>query len=211
MSIRVRIDPGHPDPDQLAQAARVVLSGGLVAYPTDTLYGLGVDPASDRAIERLFEAKGREASMAIPLIAADLSQVAQWVGDLPATATRLAAHFWPGPLTLVLSAPAALSRRLLGGGATVAIRVPAHPVARGLARACDRPVTSTSANVSGNDPPSAAGMIDQRLEARLDLVLDAGSCPGGPPSTIVDVAQGAPRLVREGAVAWSRVLESLRK
>jgi L-threonylcarbamoyladenylate synthase len=211
MSIRLTVDRHRPDPDALARAARLILSGGLVAYPTDTLYGLAGDPANDAAMERLFEAKGRDLTVAIPLIAADLEQVRAWVGGLSATAFRLADAFWPGPLTLVVPAPHRFSPRLLGGGVTVAIRVPAHAVAAGLARACGRPITSTSANLTGGDPPSRPDAIDERLSERLDLVLDAGPCAGGAPSTIVDVAGDVPQLVRGGAIAWERVLESLRK
>jgi L-threonylcarbamoyladenylate synthase len=180
----------------------------VVAFPTDTLYGLAVDPRRDDALERVFDVKGREAGVAIPLIAADLAQ-AQELGTFGELALRLARAFWPGPLTIVVPASAAIARRALGGGNTVGIRVPAHEVARALCRAAGTCLTATSANLSGTAAPPSAQEIDPRLAARLDAVLDAGPAPGGPPSTIVTVVSERPQLVRAGAIAWDRVLKSL--
>jgi L-threonylcarbamoyladenylate synthase len=210
MPTRLIVSTERPDPELIARAARLVRAGGIVAFPTDTLYGLAVDPGNETAVERLFDVKGRDASLALPLVAADLEQVRVWSGALPDLVATLARRFWPGPLTLVLPAAPALPARLLGGGHTVAIRVPAHAVARALAHAVGRPVTSTSANRSGWPPPATADAVEQALGSAIDLVIDAGPCPGGPPSTIVDVAGTTPRLLRAGAVPWERVLESLR-
>lgn len=187
----------------------MVLGCGVVAYPTDTLYGLAVDPRNARAIERLFAVKARASDQPIPLIAADLSQVEGQVGRLNETARRLAARFWPGPLTLVVEASPQISPLVHRATGSVAVRVPDHAVARALARRCGCPVTSTSANLSGEPAPDAAGTIAPLVRERIDVLLDAGATAGGLPSTIVRVTGEVPILVRAGVVPWARVLECL--
>ena len=202
------ISPRNPDPAAIAEVAAIINSGGVVAFPTDTLYGLAVDPRSDAALERLFAVKGRDAGVAVPLIAADMSQ-AREVGTFGETELRLARAFWPGPLTIVVPASSAVSRRALGGRDTVGIRVPAHEVATALCRSSTICLTATSANRSGHPAPASVADIDPELLARIDAVLDAGPAPGGPPSTVVTIVSGRPELVRAGAIAWDRVLKSL--
>jgi L-threonylcarbamoyladenylate synthase len=203
----IRVDAAAPRAAEIAQAAAVIRSGGVVAYPTDTLYGLAADPFSDGAVERLFDVKGRDRSAAVPLIAATLDQ-ARAAGTFGAREARLAEAFWPGPLAIVVPARASLSRALLGGGSTIAIRVPAHPVARALAAAFGACITATSANASGS-PAATTALETAALGDRVDAIVDAGAAPGGAPSTIVELTDDGPRLVRAGAVAWDRVLESL--
>ena len=195
-------------PDAIAAAVDVLRRGGVVAYPTDTLYGLAVDPRSDTAVERLFAVKARERTQAIPLIAADAEQ-ATLAGRFPAEALRFARAFWPGPLSIVVDAHSGLSRAVVGDDGTVAVRVPAHGLACDLARAFGFCVTSTSANLSGEPPTASPDVVAATLAARIDLLLDAGAAPGGSPSTIVAFRDGAPVLVRAGAIAWERVLEFL--
>ena len=200
------VDRLAPDPDAVRRAARLLAEGGIVAYPTDTLYGLAVDPRRADAVERLFGAKGRPAAMAVPLIAADSEQIARHAGRLTPLARTLAGHFWPGPLTLVVAASAALTPRLLAGGATVAVRVPDHAVARALAATLGHPVTATSANRSGAPPATTAAAAAAAVGSELACVLDAGPAEVTTPSTIVDARGPAPVLLRPGAVAWDRVL-----
>src|SRR6185295_8601369 len=151
---RVFVDPGAPQRDAIQEAATWIRNGGVVAIPTDTLYGLACDPFSADAVARVFAVKGRAAERALPLIAADAAQVAAHLGRLSATAERLAGRFWPGPLTLILPAPHGLARDVSGGLGTVGVRVPDAAVARAICAACDRPVTATSANISG-EPASS--------------------------------------------------------
>jgi L-threonylcarbamoyladenylate synthase len=196
-----------PDPDVIALAVDWLRRGRLVAFPTDTFYGLAVDPASDEAVARLFRWKGRSPRAALPLVASSAAQVEAWGGPMSADTRALARRHWPGPLSLVIDAPAAVVTAVHGGLATVAIRVPAHGVARALAEAWGAPVTATSANRSGAPPAVTAGdLADAGPEL---LVLDAGPAAGGAPSTIVDARSRPVRLVREGATPWERVLESL--
>ena len=203
-----RVDPMSPDLTVVEEAVDVLRRGGVVAYPTDTLYGLAVDPASDAAVRGLFALKGRDAAAAIALIAADQAQ-AEHAGRFGATERRLAAAFWPGPLTIVVPARPAIARELLGVGTTIAVRVPAHPVATALAAELGFCITSTSANRSGHVPATTAEQVAIDLGGAIDLVLDGGPSPGGPPSTIVELTPHGPRLIRAGAVPWERVLESL--
>jgi L-threonylcarbamoyladenylate synthase len=202
---RVFVNPARPHRDAVQEAAKIVRLGGLVAIPTDTLYGLAADPFSAEAVARVFAAKGRRSDRALPLIAADAAQIATRLSPLPAAGLRLAARFWPGPLTLIVPAPAGLAADVTGGTGGVAVRVPQHAVARAICQAAGMPITATSANRSGAPPTADPDVVEQTLGAVLDLLIDAGPTPGGPPSTIVDVRGAAPALVRDGAVSWGDV------
>ena len=195
------------DSGGVRHAAQLIRDGLVVAYPTDTLYGLAVDPRNSRAVRRLFELKGRPESSALTLIAADLEQ-ADAAGTFASTAARLAALWWPGPLTIVVPARSILARETLAGGATVGIRVPDDEVARGLARAAGYCITATSANRSG-EPAAVTGEAVASMLPHVDAVIDAGRVRGGAPSTIVAIENDRPRLLRDGAVAWDRVIRSL--
>lgn len=209
MTVRIELDPRTPDEAGVEAAAAIVRRGGVVAFPTETLYGLAADATNESAVSRVFEIKGRGRDVAIPVIASDRAEVEQWVGGLTHAGDRLADAFWPGPLTLVIRAAPGLPRALLGDGDTVAVRVSSHPVARAIARAAGRPITATSANRSGREPTELPAVVLRELGTAIDAIVDAGACTGGPPSTIVDVTGDAPRLVRAGAVPWERVLHSL--
>ena len=202
---RVFVDPEAPQRDAIQEAARWILDGGLVSIPTDTLYGLAADPCSRSAIARVFAVKGRAAERALPLIAADAAQVAAHLGSLPAAGQRLAEKFWPGPLTLVIAAPSALAPDVTGGSGTVGVRVPADIVARAICAEAGRPITATSANLSGAPATADPDDVERSLGARIDLLIDAGRTRGGAPSTIVDVTGVEPRLVRAGAIAWDDI------
>jgi len=196
------------DTPLVARAVDVLRDRGVVAYPTDTFYGLAVDPRSPEAVSKLFRVKRRSPSTAIPLIAASMEQ-AERVAIFSPTDIRLAQRFWPGPLTLVMPARPGLADAILAGGTTVAVRVPAHPIARALASEFGWCITSTSANESGEPPAVSADDVVSAVGERIDLLLDAGRTEGGPPSTVVEMTADGPRLIREGAVPWDRVLESL--
>jgi L-threonylcarbamoyladenylate synthase len=203
---RVLVDPGSPQRDAIQEAAKWILSGGVVALPTDTLYGLAADPFSPAAVARVFQVKGRTAERALPLIAADRQQVTAQLGPLSATSARLAERFWPGPLTLLVAAPRELAREVTGGTGRVGVRVPANDVARAICRAAGRPLTATSANLSGEPPTADPDLVERTLGDRIDLLIDTGPARGGAASTIVDVTGAEPVLVRAGAVAWDDIL-----
>jgi len=173
--------------------------------PTDTLYGLAADPFCAAAVTRVFAAKGRAAERALPLVAADTAQIATHLGRLTPVAARLAARFWPGALTMLVPAPAALARDVASAAGSVGVRVPAHDIARAIAAAAGRPITSTSANISGQPATDDPDEVERTLGDRLDLLIDAGRTPGGLPSTIVDMTAAEPRLVRAGAIPWEEI------
>jgi L-threonylcarbamoyladenylate synthase len=193
---------------EIAQAVAVLKAGGVVAYATDTLYGLAVDPRSPAAVDRLFEVKARQAGHAVPMIAASLAQ-AERAAQLDPTSVRLAEQFWPGPLTLILRARPGLCAGIAAADGTVALRVPDSAAARALAAGLDFCITSTSANLSGQPASASPDEVARAIGERIDLLFDTGRSPGGSPSTIVDGRGGVPRLVRDGAIAWDRVLHSL--
>jgi L-threonylcarbamoyladenylate synthase len=194
-------------------AALAALAGGrIIAYPTETFYGLGADPAREDAVAAIFAAKGRAAGEALPLIAADVAAVRRVAAVWTDAAARLAAAFWPGPLTIVVPVRSgAVAAGVTAGRDTVAVRVPGHALARELAAAApDGLLTATSANRSGSPALSTADDVERALGAGVALIIDAGPTPGGLASTIVDVSGGPPRLIRPGPVPFDRVLESLR-
>jgi L-threonylcarbamoyladenylate synthase len=203
---RVAIDAERPSADVLSGAAAVIRASGVVAMPTDTLYGLAADPFSPAAIARVFAVKGRSVERAVALVAADLDQVVAQLGALLPIARRLASKYWPGPLTLLMARPPSLSAELTGGSDQVGVRVAVHAVTRELCRVCGHLLTATSANVSGepasDDPEQVARTL---ATSGVDLLLDAGRTPGGPPSTIVSVVHDGVRLIRPGAIPWDDV------
>lgn len=204
--LRLVVDPVQPDLAVIKRAARIIREGGVAAIPTDTLYGLAVDPFNQRAVARVFAIKGRSTERALPLVAANTAQIETWLGALSPQAQRLAERFWPGPLTLVVPAPSTLASDVVGGGDTVGIRVPAHEVARALAAACGRPVTATSANASGQPATDDPDRVARDLGGQLDMLLDGGRTPGGLASTIVEATGDHPRLIRAGAIAWDEIM-----
>lgn len=205
----LKIDPIACQPEDLAEAVAFLRGGGVVAFPTDTLYGLAVDPTSPEAVARLFAMKERPATAALPFVASSREQVDRWC-HLAVDAARLADAFWPGPLSLICDAPSSVVPAIHAERGTVAVRVPAHTVARALAAAWGSPLPATSANISGRPPAVTADEVAALASPYL-LIIDAGAAAGGAPSTIVDTRTELPVLVREGAVAWSRVLNSLQQ
>jgi L-threonylcarbamoyladenylate synthase len=202
---RVFVDPGAPQRDAIEEAATWIRGGGVVAIPTDTLYGLAVDPFNAAAVARVFEVKGRGADRALPLVAADVAQVEAHLGRLAPDAARLAARFWPGPLTMLVPAPVTLAAGAVGANGLVGVRVPADAIARAVCAAAGRPVSATSANISGAPATADPDVVERTLGGAIDFLLDTGPAPGGEPSTIVEVGRGTVRVVRHGAIAWDEI------
>lgn len=207
MAELLRVSAQSPDLLVIRKAAELIRAGLVVAYPTDTLYGLAVDPRNPDAIRRLYGLKGRPESSALTLIAADMTQV-RAAGRMTSEAERLARHWWPGPLTLVVGAAPILARDMLAGGETVGIRIPDHAVAVALARDAGFPITATSANRSGGAAAASGEAVIDALP-EVDAILDAGPARGGAPSTIVDASGVRLALLRQGVVPWDKVLESM--
>jgi L-threonylcarbamoyladenylate synthase len=202
---RVFVNPKRPHRDAVQEAAKLIRAGAVVAIPTDTLYGLAADPFSQAAVLRVFEAKGRPAERPLPLIAADVPQIAAHLGVLPNHVARLAATFWPGPLTLLIAAPPSLAPQVAAGTGRVGVRVPDDVVARAVCKAVGHPITATSANISDRPPTANPDIVEETFGDRVELLLDGGTTPGGPASTIVDLTVEPPALVRAGAIPWEQV------
>lgn len=194
------VDPELPAPAALAAAVRVLREGGLVAFPTETFYGLGANALDPEAVARVFRAKGRPSDKPLLVLVDSLEMAGRVAAEIPAVARRLAARYWPGPLTLILPARPEVPGSLTAGTRTVGVRISGHPLARALVRAAGIPVTAPSANPHGGASPRTAGEVLAGLGDRLDLVLDGGPSPGGPPSTVLDVTVIPPRVLRAGAV-----------
>lgn len=195
LDVRTEVDLGCA----LPVAAAVLRAGGLVAFPTETVYGLGANALDAAAVDRIFAAKGRPATNPVIVHVSEVEQAKALVAAWPAAADELAARFWPGPLTLVLPRVKAVPDVVTAGGPTVAVRVPAHPVALALLRQTGLPLAAPSANRSMRLSPTTAEHVLRDLGGRVDVVLDGGPTPGGIESTVIDVS-GPPRLLRPGLI-----------
>lgn len=184
-------------PEQLEVAIRVLENGGLVVFPTDTVYGVGALAEDAHAVARIYAAKNRPRHLAIPVMVAEPNRVTAVARPLPGFGS-LAHAFWPGPLTIILPKTDALPPMVTAGGDTVALRIPDHPLALALLRTIDRPLAVTSANLSGQPPALVAKDAWAQLHGRVEAIIDGGRAPGGQPSTIIDLTQTPPRILRAG-------------
>lgn len=200
-----------PRADQIERAVRLLNAGELVAFPTETVYGLGADADDAAAVARIFAAKGRPASHPLIVHVSNLASARGYAGGLPDSALRLAEAFWPGPLTLVVPKSARTLAAVTGGQDTVALRAPAHPVARALLAAFGRGIAAPSANRYGRISPTRADDVREELGERVALVLDGGDCEVGLESTIVACLDGRVTLLRPGAVSRPQIADVVGK
>ncbi len=206
-TLLVAVDPAAPDPEVIARAAALLRAGRLVAFPTETVYGLGANARDPQAVARIYQAKGRPASDPLIVHIAALEQLAQVALDVPAQALALARSFWPGPLTLVLRRHPVIAENVAAGTPTVAVRMPDHPVALALIAAAGVPVAAPSANLFARPSPTTAQHVLEDLAGRIDMVLDAGAARIGLESTVVSLSDQPPAVLRPGGVP----LEALRR
>ena len=192
------------DPFALPRAIEILQLGELVAFPTDTVYGLGALAFNGAAVESIYAAKDRPVEKAIPVLIGDTDDLAKVCAEVPEIALKLAAHFWPGPLTLVVPKHPELPQAV-SGAPTVGVRIPDHPVARALLRLAG-PMAVTSANISGQPSPATAQEVFAQLGGRIALIIDGGRTPGGVPSTVVDCNCAEPRVLRSGPISESDLL-----
>ena len=184
---------------EIERGVRILRTGGVIAFPTDTVYGLGADVFNTRAVERVYAIKNRPRNQQFPLLIADVRQLTALAEPILEIAWFLARRFWPGGLTLVLSKKDSLPA-YLASGPTIAVRVPNHPVCLALIKGLGNPITGTSANVSGQPAALTADEVGQQLGGKIDLVINGGQCAGGKESTIVDVTRQPPTILRQGIV-----------
>ncbi len=195
--------------EALDRAAQVLRTNGLVAFPTDTVYGVAAHAFSPQAVERIYQAKGRPTDRPIPLLLADPEDMELVAREIPQMAWDLAELFWPGPLTLVLPAHPRVPKPVIAGGDSVAVRIPDHLIPQGLARLLHAPLATTSANRSGEPDAVTAQEVDEQIGPNIDLILDGGPCPGGVPSTVLDLTTDPPRLLRPGPITRTMLAEVL--
>ena len=196
-------------PEEIAHAAGILGRGGLVAFPTETVYGLGADAANERAVARIFAAKGRPVDHPVIVHLGAADELERWARDVPAVAWRLAARFWPGPLTLILKRAPGVSDALTGGQDTVGLRVPNHPVALALLQAFGGGLAAPSANRFGRISPTLAAHVLAEFGDAVDCVIDGGPCAVGLESTILDLSGTRPCVLRPGAVTPDALAETL--
>jgi len=186
---------------QLEKGISILKQGGLVAFPTDTVYGLGACADIQQAVERLYQVKQRPLNMALPLLLANTAQLGEIAEPVPEIAWLLVRRFLPGALTLVLPKSNLVPDIITAGGKTIAVRIPAHPIPVALAEGMGAPIVGTSANLSGRSSSLTADEVYSQFGDKIDLIIDGGRCPGGKESTIVDVTGETPLILRQGAIS----------
>jgi L-threonylcarbamoyladenylate synthase len=199
------LDPNVPNAEAIAEAARTLCAGGLVAFPTETVYGLGANALDAAAVERIFAIKGRPANNPLIVHVTDTDAVREVTAEWPPSAELLAERFWPGPLTLVLRKGEKVPDVVTAHGPTVAVRVPAHPVAQALLHTARVPIAAPSANRSTELSPTRAEHVLRGLDGRIDVLLDGGPTAGGIESTVLDLTATTPRLLRPGLISISEL------
>ena len=197
------------DASRLDRAAEILRSGGLVAIPTETVYGLGADGLNERAVARIFEVKGRPQDNPLILHVSDAAELTKWCRDIPAAAWELTERFWPGPLTLVLKRRSVVPLRVTAGLETVAMRCPDHPLTREVLRRAGLPVAAPSANTSGRPSPTKAEHVAEDLDGKIDMIIDGGPVGIGLESTIIDLTEEIPMVLRPGFISLEMLRELL--
>ena len=199
----IRIDPAQPSPPLIDKAAEVIQEGGVIVYPTETLYGLGANPLNPEAMNRLYAIKGREKTKPIPFLIKDQEMLETLVENIPSIGRQLMERYWPGALTLIFRAKKELSPPLYGEAGTIGLRISAHPIARGIVEALDTPLTSTSANPAGEGNLTDTRIIARAFGDQVNLIIDGGTVPGTG-STVVDLTTTPAKTVRPGMIEISR-------
>lgn len=201
----LKIDRENPDSNLLREAGELIRKGEVIAFPTETFYGLGVDALNPRAVEKIFDIKGRSRRSPILALVHDAGKISGLARSIPPQARPLMDRFWPGPLTLVFEAYERVPVILTGGTGKIGIRIPSDPLTLLFLKAACTPVTATSANRSGQPSPCTAEEVLEQLGEEVFCILDAGPTPGGPPSTVVDVTTQPVTLLREGRISAAHI------
>lgn len=207
----LKIDPLNPDNRLIAKAVHILTGGGVIAYPTETFYGLGADAYNAKAIERIFLIKGREGKNPLSVIIGDLDNLGDLVHEIPEDSRFLMEKFWPGALTIVFTASQNVPSCLTAGTGKIGIRISSHPIATALAKTFRHPITATSANPSGAGECISADEVIACLGDKIDAVIDGGLTLGGAGSTIIDITAHTAVLLREGAIPSSLIFDASEK
>ena len=205
----LKIDLQNPDKSLITKAVHILEEGGVIAYPTETFYGLGADGHNETAIDRIFHIKGRDSNNPLSVIIGDMSILRNLAQEIPEVAARLMETFWPGALTLVFRASQNVSPRLTAGSEKIGIRISSHRIATALAKALQQPITATSANHSGASECTSAHEVIECIGHQIDVVIDGGLTAGGAGSTIIDITSNPPVILREGAISQVAIHKTL--
>ena len=207
--VRWNISATAPDPGTIHAIVQVIRKGGVIAFPTSTLYGLGADADNPRAVASIFDIKRRQSHRPLLILIKDKTCLPELVREIPPKAVLLMEAFWPGGITLVFHAGKQISKRLTGNTGKIGVRVPKHPVAAAIVAQLERPMTGTSANLSGRGGCSDISCLEKQVSAQLDGVVDAGPLKGGRGSTVIDVTIDPPQIIREGTISEDQILSVL--
>ena len=206
-----RIDPQNPEPDIIEESVLKIKSGGVIVFPTASLYGLGADALNPHAVLKVFEIKHRPPEKALPVLIGDRAELNRLIKNIPSGAESIIKAFWPGNVTLICESRGSVSAVLSAGTGKIAVRMAGHPVASALVKKMNGPITATSANLSGSPGINTIDRIDPALAGKVDLILDAGVLRGGVGSTIVDMTSAVPVIVREGSITAKRISDIINR
>ncbi len=198
-------DKNNPDPQTIKKAAKIIKEGGVIVFPTSSLYGIGVDALNEKAVEKIFEIKDRPFSKPILLLIKNRNVLSKFVKNIPESAELPIKKFWPGRLTIIFEASDAVPDILTANTGKIGIRLPAHPVALALVQAMENPLTGTSANIAGSPGYSNMKNADKKFCEKFDMIIDTGGLKGGIGSTVIDITGSKPKIVREGAVSTEEI------
>lgn len=207
----VKLDPDNIDYNIIKEASEIINKGGVVVFPTETVYGIGADALNDEAVDKIFKAKGRPQDNPLIVHIADYNELYNLISDIPENAKLLADKFWPGPLTMILNKKDVLSDKITAGLKTAAVRLPVNKIALALIRESKKPIAAPSANISGKPSPTEVGHVIEDLMGKVDMIIDGGSTDIGLESTVVDMTSEVPMILRPGKVTKEDIINVLGK
>ncbi len=202
----IHIDPKHPDPAAIEQAVTYLRDGQVIAYPTETIYGLGADVFNRKAVKRIYDLKARDYGLPIAILIGDLSNLPDVTSEVPDRALPLMRHFWPGPLTILFPAAAHFPKGLVTHTGKVGIRISSNPIALAISKAFGKPLTTTSANLSNFPPSLSIKHVQKYFGPKLPCIVDGGECEPTRGSTVIDIGDDTMRIIREGAIPADEVI-----
>lgn len=206
MSIVLRIDPKEPFQNEIDRAVEFLRNGDVIAYPTETIYGLGADVLNRKAIKKIYDLKARDYGLPISILVADVAMLREYVKEVPEQALALMRRFWPGALTILFPASEKMPKDLITNTGRVGIRISSHPVAAALVKTFGKPITTTSANLSGFPPSLSVKHIQKYFGEKIPCLVDGGDCEPSRGSTVVDVGEETMRIIREGRIPADEVI-----
>lgn len=208
-TVWLEINPDSFKQDDLKPAVRALKRGGVIAYPTETVYGLGANIFHQKSIQKVFSVKRRDPHKPISAMIASVQDVDELCTEIPDYARELMDIYWPGPLTLIMEASENVPRYMTSPERKIGLRLPDHPITKALMVHHRQPITSTSANITGAPPPIGADEVDMNIQSKIELVVNAGRCLVQVPSTVIDCSGAKPKLLRNGAIVFSEIIKKL--